>query len=93
MSQLKTFDIGETVVCKATFKVDGELTNPTTIKIYIYDPAGVVDVDGTAMNRSSLGTYYYDYDSADKDDGIYPVYVEVVNAGRTVMKPGAFRLH
>ena len=54
---------------ESTFKIrsaitdpdTGIVTDPTTVKISIEDPDGVLDVDDTDMSKNGIGDYYYDY--------------------------------
>lgn len=56
------FQRNETLVHKITFRNDsGTLVSPTTAKITITNPCGVVVVDAVDMTEESTGKYQYSY--------------------------------
>lgn len=54
------YEIGDRVVLTCTFKVDGVLTDPTTVDAYIKTPAGVVSA--LVVTNDSTGVYSAPYD-------------------------------
>jgi len=72
-----------------TWKVDGVLTDPTSVKLS--DPTGtygikdgddnVIVADDTAMTKVATGTYEYSF--TDSEDTAYTAYIEIVYGGNT----------
>ena len=58
---IQEFDIGEVVYLEATYTApDGNLYDPDTISVRIYDPTGALRFDGVGA-RQSIGVYGYEY--------------------------------
>lgn len=61
MANFEEYDIGDAVRIKTTFTVDDVPTDPTTVTLYVKDPAGatVEHAEGTLTNPS-VGVWYKD---------------------------------
>ena len=58
------FERGETYTHWATIRDRNNVkTDPSSVKIYIYDPCGNVIVDNQSMTKSSTGVYYFNYNT------------------------------
>jgi hypothetical protein len=55
---------GDTVTLPITYKVDGTLTDPTSVKISVMDPLGETIVTLATATKDSTGHYHYDYSFA-----------------------------
>jgi len=61
---IQEFDMGEVVRLEATYtSSDGELYDPDTVTIHIYDPTGTLQDTGSG-SVYTIGLYNYDYDLA-----------------------------
>lgn len=62
---MNSYHVGQQIRLKATFDVDGALTNPDTITFKLRVPAGTITtyVYGTdaQLKREAQGIYYVDY--------------------------------
>lgn len=54
------YEIGDRVVLTCTFKVDGVLTDPTTVDAYIKDTTGTVSA--LVVTKDAVGVYSAPYD-------------------------------
>jgi hypothetical protein len=52
---------GDTITLPITYKVDGVLTDPTSVKISVIDPLGETLISLATATHDSTGTYHYDY--------------------------------
>lgn len=52
---------GDTIILPITYKVDGTLTDPTSVKISVIDPLGETLVTLATATHDSTGQYHYDY--------------------------------
>jgi len=86
------FDIGETVVCSIEARKKGELSDPDSLQITIYDTDGEIDVGPIAMSRDSNGLWHYDYATADKSAGYYRALVKGTSGARIFLVNGGFKL-
>lgn len=60
---INTYRTPETYTRYEEVRVRGVLTNPSSIKIYIWNPAGdLIDVNGVSMDEETTGKYVYHYD-------------------------------
>ncbi len=60
---MKIYRLGQRVRLSVTFRVDGVLTDPTTVTLKVMDPEGNIDtyVYGVStVQKESLGVYYAD---------------------------------
>ena len=104
---MKTFQIGETVVCYLETKLAGTLTTPDTTKtIDVIDPEGTAVVEGVttltavAMNEDAAGQLSYDLASGDityrnavdTAAGVYRCRYKTVHGGKTTWKDASFKL-
>ena len=64
MINIAIFERGETYAHWTTIRDRNDVkVNPTSVKIYIYDPCDYTLVDNQNMTNSSTGVYYYNYDT------------------------------
>ncbi len=104
---MKTFQIGETVVCYLECKLAGTLTTPDTTKtIDLIDPDGdAVVIDSTtltavAMSEDDTGKISYDFETSgityrNADNtaaGVYRARFKTVHGGKTTWKDSSFKL-
>lgn len=58
----RTYDVGDTVRAKVTFKVGGVLTDPATVAFSFKDPAGsVTNQQAGNIVKDSTGNYHSDF--------------------------------
>ena len=55
------------LIYNSTFFAADALFDPSSVKITITDPNGLVKVNGVAMTKSVTGKYYYDWQTATTD--------------------------
>ena len=55
------------LIYNSTFFAADALFDPSSVKITITDPNGLVKVNGVAMTKSAVGKYYYDWQTATAD--------------------------
>ena len=85
---MDTYEAGTTVYIEDTLRdTDDVLLDPTSAKVTITDPDGVVKVDAENMTKKSTGVYYYNWQSEVTDPtGIYEVKTVAVSGGYTSIK-------
>jgi len=86
------FDIGETVLCSVESRKGGNLTDPDSLQITIYDPDGTEDVSLTGMSRDSEGKWHYDYQTSGKSKGFYRAQIKSTDGARITLINGGFKL-
>jgi hypothetical protein len=95
-----TFELGETVICKASVYDKPEsdptriLVDPSTsIKVSIIRPKGSNIVSNQAMVKDSVGLYHYDFNSATTNEvGVYTVYYTAIDGTRITVQKDTFQL-
>ena len=94
MATLGKFQKTETIICKATVREDGALTNPSTsITATITDPVGTEVVSATGMSNVSTGVYTYDYTPASTVlSGVYIVRYKATDGTRITIEDDEFEL-
>jgi len=93
---MTTYQLGETVRTTATITdSDGAAADPSTTLISIEKPDGTLAVDGTAMTKSAVGSYYHDYTIAAETTGQIGTYkykvVATGTGGRVTIVPSTFK--
>jgi len=95
MTDIKTFQRAETVVCSITVKTPAlALVDPaTSMNIAITGPSGESVISSTAMANDSVGTYHYDYNpAANAALGAYKVRYTATDGTRITIEDDYFKL-
>lgn len=84
------YQTGETLRLTATITdSDGVAADPAATVISIEKPDGTLDIDGSAMTKAAVGSYYYDY--AIPSMGTYKAQVTATGStGRVTIVPDRF---
>lgn len=87
------YQAGETIRLTATITNSaGAAADPTTTLISIEKPDGTLAVDGSAMTKSAVGSYYYDY-LISSSVGVYTVKLKATGSGgRVTIVPDSFKV-
>lgn len=90
---IQEFDIGEVVRLEATYtSSDGELYDPDTVTIHIYDPSGTLQAIGSA-SKYTIGVYNYDHDLAlDGDIGWWSYTFTGITGANTDVQMAQFKV-
>lgn len=92
---MKTFQIGETVICYLEIKRNDVYVDPvTSLTISIYLPSGVVDVNAADMlpGKEAIGKYAYNYQTSGKPAGIYRVMYKATDGTKITIQNTSFKL-
>jgi hypothetical protein len=94
MTTLNIFQIGETVVIKATITKSSVAYDPTTsIKVALYTSANTVDTAAVDMVKEGTGIYTYNWQAAAKTADTYKIVVTAIDgATKITIKKAQFRL-
>jgi hypothetical protein len=68
-AEQSTYEIGQVVTLRATFRKDGELADPDTVSLHVKPPAG--PVEQLQPTRQSKGVWQANYDLEGKQAGWY----------------------
>jgi len=85
---------GETVICSITVKdSNGIPKDPdTSVLVTIKDPLENKVVENQEMNNSSLGNYYYDFQTSNCVGGRYFITYKIKDGTRTSIEKDEFLL-
>jgi hypothetical protein len=97
---MKTFEIGETVVLKVTVYKSGSLYDPVPdsgneAEVVVYDEDGTAvlgDVTPQALSNESTGIWSYNWDTAGQTAGKYRARFTCVDGSNVTIKDGTFKL-
>jgi len=84
----RKYTVGTTIKLEVTVKdSDGNLHDPTSVKVTVNYPDGAVKLSATSCAQVSAGVYSYDFQSATTDqEGLYKVTFTAVSSGKTAIK-------